>query len=169
MSTSNTSSSTSASIDKRSFDEQSNATDMHRSRQFAKTNSATKMIVHNFLANIFIKEVNLILYNDCKDRLYQKNNIASLFLDEFIICYVEEVQIKWANPFRIKHLMAYFFYRNGHLNLVLKIFKLTIICIQRANTISRWFCAAKLSRKWMPKAPKISTKAKLIQIHRNDQ
>lgn len=94
LSTSNATSSNNASIDKRSFDEQSNATDLHRSRQFAKINSASKMIVHNFLANIFIKEVNLILYNDCKDHLYQKNNIASLFLDDFIICYVEEVRLK---------------------------------------------------------------------------
>lgn len=80
-------------MDKRSFDEQSNTTNVHRSRQFPKIDSASKMIVHNFLANIFIKEVNLILYNDCKDHLNQKNHIASLYLDEFIICYVEEVQI----------------------------------------------------------------------------
>lgn len=92
LSTSNATTSTNTSIDKRSFDEQSNP-DLYRSRQFAKTNSASKIIVHNFLANIFIKEVNLVLYNDCKDHLYQKNNIASIFLDEFIICYVEEVRI----------------------------------------------------------------------------
>lgn len=93
LSSSNTSSSNSASMDKRQFDEQTNTIDSHRSQQFPKINATSKMIVRNFLANIFIKEVNLILYNDCKDHLYRKNHIASLYLDEVIICYVEEVRI----------------------------------------------------------------------------
>lgn len=110
LSTSNTSSSSSPSADKRSFDEQCNTPDFQRSRQFAKIDSTSKMIVHNFLANIFIKEVNLVLYNDCKDHLFQKNHITSLYLDEFIISYVEEVQIemisKKSNCF-VYHLLKF--------------------------------------------------------------
>lgn len=74
-----------------SANEKSSVTHVQRIRQSSRINSETKPIIHNFLANIFIKEVNLILYDDHKDNLYKKNNIASIFLDDFIICYVEEV------------------------------------------------------------------------------
>lgn len=66
--------------------------DMQRIRPSNKfANSVSKAIIRNFIANIFIKEVNLVLYDDCKDNLYKKNNIASIFFDDFIISYVEEV------------------------------------------------------------------------------
>lgn len=74
-----------------SASEKSPATDMQRVRQSNRLNSVSKTMIHNFIANIFIKEVNLVLYDDNKDKLYKKNNIASIFLDDFIVCYVEEV------------------------------------------------------------------------------
>lgn len=60
-------------------------------RESMKIGSAVTTIVQNFIANIFFREVNLILYDDCKHHLYKKNNIASIFFDDFIICYIEEV------------------------------------------------------------------------------
>lgn len=66
-------------------------TDTQRSRQANQTK--LKTIIHNFFANIFIKEVNLILYDDSKNNLHTKNNIASIFLDDFIVCYAEDVSI----------------------------------------------------------------------------
>lgn len=74
-----------------SANEKSFVTDVQRARQSSRINSVSKTIIHNFIANIFIKEVNLILYDDHRDHLYKKNNIASIFFDDFIICYVEEV------------------------------------------------------------------------------
>lgn len=69
----------------------SSITDVQRTRQSNRMGSVSKSIIHNFLANIFIKEVNLVLYDDHKDNLCKKNNIASIFFDDFIICYAEEV------------------------------------------------------------------------------
>lgn len=78
-------------INKELMDEKNNASDSLLVRQ---TNQMKiKKLIQNFIANIFIKEVNLILYDDSKDHLHQKNNIASIFFDDFIICYAEEVNI----------------------------------------------------------------------------
>lgn len=66
--------------------------DAQQVRQTNRIDPRSKTIIQNFVTNIFIKEVNLILYEDCKDHLFRKNNIASVFLDDFIICYVEEVK-----------------------------------------------------------------------------
>lgn len=69
------------------------AMNTQRARQTNQTNATSKPIIHNFITNIFIKEVNLVLYDDCKEHLYKKNNIASVFFDDFIFCYVEEVNL----------------------------------------------------------------------------
>lgn len=73
------------------MDENNSVSELQRARQTNRMK--TKPLIHNFIANILIKEVNVVLYEDSKDRLYQKNNIASIFLDDFIICYAEEVTI----------------------------------------------------------------------------
>lgn len=73
-----------------SVNEDANVSDSHRTRQVHKTK--LNMIIHNIIANIFIKEVNLILCDDSKDNFHTKNNIASIILDDFIICYAEKVR-----------------------------------------------------------------------------
>lgn len=60
-------------------------------RQSLKIDSGSTNVIQNFIANIFFREVNLVLYDDSKDQMYKKNNIASIFFDDFIVCYVEEV------------------------------------------------------------------------------
>lgn len=80
-------------INKDSIDVKNCATELQRVRQSNKKNLTSKTIIQNFIANIFIKEVNLILYDDHKDNLCVKNNIASIFFDDFIISYVEEVKM----------------------------------------------------------------------------
>lgn len=83
------------------------ALNLQRARQTNRLASTTKPIVYNFLANIFIKEVNLVLYDDCKESFYRKNNIASVFLDDFILCYVEEV-----NTSEIEHAFSTIWFIN---------------------------------------------------------
>lgn len=63
-------------------------------RQSLKLGSSSTNVIQNFIANIFFREVNLVLYDDSKDQMYKKNNIASIFFDDFIICYIEEVNLK---------------------------------------------------------------------------
>ncbi|XP_031633200.1 vacuolar protein sorting-associated protein 13B isoform X2 [Contarinia nasturtii] len=73
-----------------SIDAKNCATELQRIRQSNKVNFSSKTIIHNFIANIFIKEVNFVLYDDDKENLCIKNNIASIFFDDFIVRYVEE-------------------------------------------------------------------------------
>lgn len=44
-----------------------------------------------FDTNIFLKEFNIILYDDDKNKSYEKVNVASMFFDDFIVCFTEEV------------------------------------------------------------------------------
>lgn len=136
LSSSNSTSNT-APINKGSTDDKYQANNVQRARQSIKMNSASKTIIHNFVANIFIKEFNLVLYNDHKDNLYKKNNIASIFLDDFIVCYTEEVRI-YQKKLHSKFLSIpefHLFSRRERSNSVLEIFKWIIICIQRENMI----------------------------------
>lgn len=56
-----------------------------------KVDAAQPVTFSNFNTNIFIKGIVLVLYDDDKNSLYKKNNIVSLFLDDVITCYTEEV------------------------------------------------------------------------------
>lgn len=89
---SSNSGSSNALMNNRTTDEKRHAMDLRNAHQAIKMSTPSKTIIHDFVANIFIKEVNLVLYDDSKDHLYKKTNIASMFLDDFIICYVEEVR-----------------------------------------------------------------------------
>lgn len=62
----------------------------------ASLKTLTKNPVHstafnNFNTIIFVREIVLILYDDDKENMYEKNSIASVFLDNVIACYTEEV------------------------------------------------------------------------------
>lgn len=93
--------------------------------------------ISNFDTNIFVKEVVFVLYDDDKDHLCKKNFITSLFLDDVITCYTEEVCSIFITEFKKKKKITIFIqiFRNENSNSVLEIFKSTIICIRLANMI----------------------------------
>lgn len=73
------------------LNEENDSMDKARSSKSYSTVPSSKSALSNLNTDVFIKELNLILYGDDKSSLHKKSNIASLFLDDFIVCYTDEV------------------------------------------------------------------------------